>query len=54
MNYSISHWQKRFAIDEFDSHLRIACTGISAGKSYALSIWIVLQMLKNPGIRGIS
>lgn len=53
MNYSLSKWQKRFAIDNFDDDLRIACTGISAGKSYALSIWLVLQCLKNPGIRGI-
>jgi PBSX family phage terminase large subunit len=53
MNYSLSKWQKRFAIDEFDADLRIACTGVSAGKSYALSIWLVLQCLKNPGIRGI-
>jgi hypothetical protein len=53
INYGISPWQKKFAIDEFDADLRIACTGISAGKSYALSIWLVLQCLKNPGVRGI-
>lgn len=53
IDYRLSSWQKRFAIDHFDDDLRIACTGVSAGKSYALSIWLVLQCLKNPGIRGI-
>lgn len=49
----LSKWQKAFAIDKFDAPLRIACTGISAGKSYALSLWIVLQCMKKPGLRGI-
>ena len=49
----LSKWQKEFAIDKFDDPLRIACTGISAGKSYALSLWIVLQCIKKPGLRGI-
>ena len=53
IDYRLSSWQKQFAIDHFDDDLRIACTGVSAGKSYALSIWLVLQCLKNPGIRGI-
>lgn len=49
----LSKWQRKFILDGFDDDLRIACTSVSAGKSYALSIWIVLQCLKNPGIRGI-
>ena len=53
MNYQLAAWQKRFVIEEHDADLRIAVCGISAGKSYALSIWLVLQCLRNPGIRGI-
>lgn len=53
MNKKLSKWQKEFALDKFDDSLRIACTGISAGKSYALSLWIVLQCVKKPGLRGI-
>lgn len=53
MNKQLSKWQKSFVLDGFDNVLRIACTGISAGKSYALSLWIVLQCVKKPGIRGI-
>lgn len=49
----LSKWQKKFVLDEFDAPLRIACTGIGAGKSRALAIWIVLQCLRKPGIRGI-
>lgn len=49
----LSKWQKEFAIDKFDDALRIALTGISAGKSYSLSLWIVLQCIKKPGLRGI-
>lgn len=49
----LSRWQKRFVIDEFDSPLRIAVTGIGSGKSRALAVWIVLQCLKKPGLRGI-
>lgn len=53
MNYKLSKWQKQFVLDGFDDELRIAQTGISAGKSYALSLWIVLQCVKKPGLRGI-
>lgn len=53
MNKKLSKWQKEFVIDGFDEELRIALTGISAGKSYALSLWIVLQCVRKPGIRGI-
>lgn len=53
MKAQLSKWQRKFILDGFDDDLRIACTSVSAGKSYALSIWIVLQCLKNPGIRGI-
>lgn len=53
MKAQLSKWQRKFILDRFDDDLRIACTSVSAGKSYALSIWIVLQCLKNPGIRGI-
>lgn len=53
MNKKLSKWQKQFILDGFDTSLRIACTGISAGKSYALSLWIVLQCIKKPGLRGI-
>lgn len=53
MKKDLSKWQKSFILDGFDDELRIACTGISAGKSYALSLWIVLQCVKKPGIRGI-
>lgn len=53
MKAQLAKWQQKFILDGFDDDLRIACTSVSAGKSYALSIWIVLQCLKNPGIRGI-
>lgn len=53
MKKQLSQWQKSFILDGFDDELRIACTGISAGKSYALSLWIVLQCIKKPDIRGI-
>ena len=49
----LSKWQKRFVIDDFDAPLRIAVTGIGSGKSRALAVWIVLQCLKKPGLRGI-
>lgn len=49
----LSKWQKRFVIDGFDDPLRIAVTGIGSGKSRALAVWIVLQCLKKPGLRGI-
>ncbi len=53
MKCELSPWQKDFIFKSFDDELQIACTGIGAGKSYALAIWIVLQCLKKPGIRGI-
>lgn len=61
MNYSlwkagkpeISKWQEDFIFNRFDDELAIACTSISAGKTAALSMWIVLQCCKKPGIRGI-
>lgn len=49
----LSRWQKRFVVDGFDDPLRIAVTGIGSGKSRALAVWIVLQCLKKPGLRGI-
>ncbi len=49
----LSKWQKRFVIDGFDDPLRIAVTGIGSGKSRALAVWIVLQCLQKPGLRGI-
>lgn len=53
MKVKLADWQKKYILDGFNDNLRIACTSVGAGKSYALSIWIVLQCLKNPGIRGI-
>lgn len=53
MKKDLSKWQKSFILDGFDDPLRIAITGIGSGKSYALSLWIVLQCIKKPGIRGI-
>jgi hypothetical protein len=49
----LSEWQSRFVLDGFDDPLRIACTGISAGKSRALAWWIIMQMVKCNGIRCI-
>lgn len=53
MRFKLSKWQSDFIVTNFDDDLRIAVTGISAGKSFALSIWIVLQCLKYQGTRGI-
>ena len=53
INCRLSEWQKKFVVDKFDDELAIACTGISSGKSYALALWIVLQCMKKPGLRGI-
>jgi hypothetical protein len=53
MKKQLSKWQKQFILDGFDDPLRIAITGIGSGKSYALSLWIILQCIKKPGIRGI-
>jgi phage terminase large subunit-like protein len=49
----LSPWQKRFVVDGFDDPLRIAVCGIGSGKTRALAIWIVLQCLQKPGLRGI-
>lgn len=49
----IMEWQNDFIFKRFDDDLAMACTAISAGKTAALSIWIVLQCIKKPGIRGI-
>ena len=40
-------------LDGFDDELRIACTGISAGKSRALAIWLIMQMVRKPECRCI-
>ena len=54
----LSDWQQQFVgvkdyIEHFSDPLRIACTGISAGKSRALAWWIIMQMVRCNGIRGI-
>lgn len=49
----LSEWQKKFILDGFNDDLRIACTGISAGKSRALAIWLIMQMAKKPACRCI-
>lgn len=50
----LSQWQKQFVLDGFDDPLRIACTGISAGKSRALAVWLVMQMIRKPECRCIA
>lgn len=50
----LSRWQQHFVLDEIDAPLRIACTGISAGKSRALALWLVMQMVNKPGCRCIA
>lgn len=55
----LSRWQEQFiGVKSFGNHLddelRIACTGISAGKSRALAWWIVMQMVKCNGCRAIA
>jgi len=50
----LSQWQKKFILDGFDDDLRIACTGISAGKSRALAVWLVMQMARKPECRCIA
>lgn len=50
----LSEWQRKFILDGFDDFLRIACTGISAGKSMALALWLVMQMARKPGCRCIA
>ena len=54
----LSRWQEEFiGVKSYGSHfddpLRIACTGVSAGKSRALAWWIIMQMVKCNGIRCI-
>ena len=54
----LSHWQEQFVgvksfKDHFNDPLRIACTGVSAGKSRALAWWIIMQMVRCNGIRCI-
>lgn len=54
----LSKWQEQFIgvksfKDHFNDPLRIACTGISAGKSRALAWWIIMQMVRCNGIRCI-
>ena len=49
----LSEWQRKFILDGFNDDLRIACTGISAGKSRALAIWLIMQMAKKPACRCI-
>lgn len=41
-------------LDDFDAELKIACTGISAGKSRALAWWIVMQMANKTACRVIA
>lgn len=52
MKMQLSKWQSEY-INHFDDDLYIAMTGISSGKTHILAIWLVLQCLKKPGIRGI-
>lgn len=54
----LSKWQEEFIgvksfREHFNDDLRIACTGISAGKSRALAWWIIMQMVRCNGIRCI-
>lgn len=50
----LSRWQKKFVLDGFDDPLRIACTGVSAGKSRALAWWLIMQMVRKPECRCIA
>lgn len=50
----LSKWQQDFVLNGFDNDLRIACTGISAGKSRALALWLVMQMARKPKSRTIA
>lgn len=49
----LARWQQHFVLEEFDAPLRIACTGVSAGKSRALAWWLVMQMVRKPECRCI-
>ena len=48
----LSTWQEQF-LSRFDDPLLIAMTGISAGKTRILAIWIILQSLQKKGLRSI-
>lgn len=50
--YKLSRWQKTW-MKHFDDDLFMACTSIGAGKTRILAIWLVIQCIKKPGIRGI-
>lgn len=52
--HKLSRWQEKFVLEDFDAPLRIACTGVSAGKSRALAWWLVMQMVKKPKCRCIA
>lgn len=52
MDIRLSKWQTDF-LKHFDDPLVCAVTGISSGKSYILSLWLVLQCVRNERIRGI-
>lgn len=52
MDIKLSKWQSKW-MRHFDDDLFIACTAISAGKTRVLSIWLVMQCVQKPGIRGI-
>ena len=52
MELQLSRWQKQF-MDRFNDDLTIACTAVSAGKTRVLAMWLVLQCIQKPGIRGI-
>ena len=52
MEIKLSKWQSQW-MNHFDDDLYIACTAISAGKTRVLSMWIVMQCVQKPGLRGI-
>lgn len=52
MEIKLSKWQSTW-MQHFDDDLYIACTAISAGKTRVLSMWIVMQCVQKPGLRGI-
>lgn len=52
MELELSRWQREW-MSHFDDPLYIACTAISCGKTRVLAMWIVLQCLQKPRIRGI-
>lgn len=52
MDYELSPWQLDY-MKRADEELLIACTGVGAGKSRVLAVWLVVQCINKPGIRGI-